>query len=103
MRENISLTQARGRLKGDGFSTGVDIKPPACGGPEGLQPEDVAVIEFSIRDDGSIGLVAPIYSSRKGSAALQFARAVKGWSWPPERVKEIDPFFRALTRLEMRC
>jgi len=76
---------------------------PPCGGDGDLRPEDVAVVEFSIREDGSVGGAAPIYSSREGDGALAFAKAASGWSWSPEQVKAIPPLFRVLTRVEMRC
>jgi tetratricopeptide (TPR) repeat protein len=85
----------------EAFARGSEMKPPPCGGE--VRPDDVAVVEFSILDDGSIGHATPVYSSRQGSNALAFARAVAGWSWPPERLTEIPLLFRTLTRVELRC
>jgi tetratricopeptide (TPR) repeat protein len=85
------------------FDLGAEMKPPACGGVDGLLPEDVAVVEFTVLDDGSVGWAAPIYSSRQGDSALAFARAARGWSWTPEQAKAIPAFFRYMTRVELRC
>ncbi len=86
-----------------GFSLGKDMRPPACGGDRGPQPDDVAVVELSIRENGTVGLVRPIYFSGEPSVGIEFARAVSEWSWSPEELKEVKPFFRVQTRLEMRC
>ncbi|MGK3871062.1 hypothetical protein ABI004_14930, partial [Enterococcus faecium] len=32
---------------------GVAMVPPDCGGEAGLKPDDMAVVEFSIADDGT--------------------------------------------------
>ncbi|PTQ07371.1 hypothetical protein CLG96_17645 [Sphingomonas oleivorans] len=101
-RRYLAYTGA-GRLKDGGLMPAVDNALPSCGGPDGLRPDDVAVIEFSISDDGGVGHVAPIYASRSGPVALAFARAVADWSWTPDKVKDIPPLFRAMTRLELRC
>ncbi len=86
-----------------GFNMGKDMRPPACGGENGPRPEEFAVVEFSIRADGSVGGVAPVYYSGQKAAALDFARAVSQWSWNAEELKGVLPFFRNLTRIEMRC
>ena len=87
----------------DAFALGAEMVPPACGEEGNLKPEDVAIVEFAIREDGSIAGVSPIYSSREGDSALAFARAVSGWSWTPEEAKKIPALFRLLTRVELRC
>lgn len=101
-RNYLAYTGA-GRLPKDGLGMGPDTPAPPCGGPDGLQPDDVGVVEFGIADDGSVVAPRPIYSSRRGTSALEFARAVADWSWAPEKVKDIPPLFRMLTRIEMRC
>ena len=85
----------------DSFPMGEGMVPPPCGSD--LSPADVAVVQFSIRDDGSVGYATPIYSSRQGPSALAFAEAVTGWSWKPDELTRIKPLFRALTRVELRC
>ena len=99
-REYLAYTGA-GRLRQD-FGYGAQMKPPVCG-ENGLEPGDVAVVEFSIRDNGAIGHATPVYASRQGASATAFARAVQGWSWQPDEVKAIPPLLRALTRVELRC
>jgi tetratricopeptide (TPR) repeat protein len=98
-REYMAWTGA-GRLP-EGFASAVDMPPPPCG--DELSRDDVAVVEFSILDNGSIGHATPVYSSRQGPSALAFARAVAGWSWKPESLANIPTLLRTLTRVEMRC
>ncbi len=86
-----------------GFRLGVGMEPPACGGINGPKPEDVAVVEFSIRSDGQVGQARPVYYSGDRAVALQFARAVSEWFWDADTLKKVSPFFRAMTRLELRC
>ncbi len=78
-----------------------DVDPPACG--EDVAPSDMAVVQFSLGDDGHVSGAIPIYSARPGPNAVAFARAVAGWQWKPEDAKVIDPFFRLAARLELRC
>ncbi len=87
----------------EGFRLGLNMEPPACGGINGPKPGDVAVVEFSIRGDGQVGQARPVFYSGDRAVALQFARAVSEWFWDAETLKKVSPFFRALTRLELRC
>jgi outer membrane biosynthesis protein TonB len=98
-REYLAWTGA-GHFK-QGFPEGTGMTPPPCG--TDLSPSDVAIVEFSIRDDGNVSYAAPIYSSRQGASALLFAQAVTGWSWNPSELKDIGGLFRALTRMEIHC
>lgn len=91
-----------GRLPKQDFSTGVDMVVPNCG-EGGVTPEDVAVVELGIADNGSVAFARPIYASRQGDMGLIFARQVAQWSWRPEQVKDIPLLFRLVTRLELRC
>jgi tetratricopeptide (TPR) repeat protein len=86
-----------------GFALGANMRAPDCGGVNGPKPEDVAVVEFSIKNDGSAGYAKPIYFSGQPTAAIEFARAVSSWSWTPDELKKVLPFFRLQTRLELRC
>ncbi|MBS0387513.1 MAG: energy transducer TonB [Proteobacteria bacterium] len=85
------------------FSAGVAMGPPPCGGPADLRPDDAVVVQFGINDSGEVSYAYPIYASRNGPAAAEFARAVAGWSWTPDSVKKIPAFFRLVTRLELHC
>ena len=102
-RKYMAYTGA-GRLgAGKSFNPGVNTAPPDCGGESGLKPDDMAVVEFSIGDDGTILTSRPIYAAGGGRVALEFARATRGWSWAPEKAKELPAFFRYNVRMEMRC
>ena len=102
-REYMAMTGA-GRLStGNVFDPAVQMTPPDCGGDSDLRADDVAVVEFSIGNDGTVIFASPVYASRGGSAGLAFARAVRNWSWTPEQVKALPPFFRYRARVEMRC
>lgn len=101
-RKYMAYTGA-GRLATGSFDPAVQMTPPDCGGDADLKPDDMAVIEFSVGDDGSVIFASPVYSSRGGQVALEFARAVRNWSWTPEQVKALPLFFRYRARVEMRC
>jgi len=102
-RQYMAMTGA-GRMGGDTtFDRGIAMVPPDCGGEAGLKPDDVAVVEFSIGEDGAVILSTPIYAAGGGRVALEFARSVKNWSWRPEQVKALKPFFRYNARVELRC
>jgi hypothetical protein len=79
----------------------VDADLPICG--TDIQPDDVAVIEFGLGDDGAVLYSSPVYASRPGPMALNFARAVYGWSWDPKLLKEVPLFYRVGARIEVRC
>ena len=100
-REYLVYTGA-GRMEKQDFTFAADMRPPQCG-EEGIRPDDVAVIEFGILDNGAVAYARPVYGSRPGGMALSFARAVREWSWRPEDVTKIPALFRMVTRLELRC
>jgi hypothetical protein len=99
-REYLAMT-GEGRLPEGPFAMPANTDVPSCGG--NLRPDDVVVIEFGIGDDGFVAFAHPIYASRQGPMAVEFAKAVSGWSWRAADVKSIPPFYRALTRVELRC
>ena len=78
---------------------GIDV--PDCG--NGVTPQDVAVVEFSVMDDGTIGHALPVYASRTGPWVLDFARGVLNWSFSPDDIRAISPLFRLAARVELRC
>ncbi|MFZ3483140.1 energy transducer TonB [Sphingomonas sp. 3-13AW] len=92
-----------GRTANKPFERAAWLQPPLCGATTGLTPEDFAVVEFSVREDGSVSGVQPIYTTGDREVALAFARAVSEWSWDPEAIKDIPPLFRYTTRVELRC
>ena len=73
---------------------------PPCGAD--VAPDDVAVVEFSILDNGSVGHALPVYASR-GSVALHFARFVSIWQFDRAAIQEISPLLRSVARVELRC
>lgn len=101
-RHYLAMTGA-GRLPTGSFDPALQMTPPDCGGEAGLKPDDMAVIEFSIGDDGAVIASQPIYAAGGGKVALAFARTAFGWSWSPEQVKNLPLFFRYNIRVEMRC
>lgn len=91
-----------GGLQGEGFELGADMPLPSCAPVGVLARDDMAVIEFRINNDGRVTGVVPVYATN-AVAAMEFARAVRGWSWLPEVAVKLIPFWRAAVRLELRC
>jgi hypothetical protein len=92
-----------GRWEKSPFATVASMSLPPCGGLTDIKPDDMAVIEFSIGEDGAVMAAAPIFSTRMGEPAIEFAKAVSSWSWRPNDMKDIPQLFRLLTRVEVRC
>ena len=101
-RTYLAYTGA-GRLEKAPFAGAREMDLPPCGSATGLKPADVAVIEFSLGDDGIVRNVAPIYTTGDRAVALAFARAVADWSWQPEDAVAIPAFWRQSARVELRC
>ncbi len=101
-RKYLAYTGA-GRFKDTPFARATSMQPPLCGSATGLAPDDYAIVEFSLAEDGHVQRVMPIYTTGGRTAAIAFARAVADWSWQPEAVKAIPPLFRYTTRVEIRC
>lgn len=99
-RELMAMTGA-GRAPNNMFAHAAQMDLPACG--DDLRPSDVAVIEFSVQDDGSVRYAEPVYASRPGMAVLDLARAVHGWAWRAEDLAKVPRFYRTATRVEVRC
>lgn len=91
-----------GRLKDAPFTRAASMDPPACG-EGGIGPDDLAIVEFSLEEDGHVSGVAPIYTTGRRAAALAFARAVAEWSWKAEDAAKVPALFRYTTRVELRC
>lgn len=101
-REYMAMTGA-GRVPSGNFDIGAAMTPPDCGGEAGLKPDDMAVVQFSVADDGSVLIAEPIYAAGGSAVALAFARAVRQWSWSREQVAAMPKFLRYNTRVELRC
>ncbi len=92
-----------GRVTTGNFDFGAAMTPPDCGGEANLKPADMAVLQISIGDDGSVLIASPIYAAGGPEVALAFARAARQWSWTTDQVKAIPPFLRFNARVELRC
>ncbi|SOB86468.1 hypothetical protein SAMN06297144_1573 [Sphingomonas guangdongensis] len=92
-----------GRQSDTPFERADSLKVPDCGEVPGLTPESSAVVEFSLAEDGTVTRAEPVYARGGRAVALAFGRAVLDWSWKPEVAKAIAPFYRAITRVELRC
>lgn len=92
-----------GRLEKSPFASAVSMDPPLCGEETGLRPEDVAVVEFSIADNGSVSAAQTVYSRGGPSVAAAFSKAASEWYWRSEDVSTIPLFYRLATRIEVRC
>lgn len=101
-RRYMAMTGA-GRVGTGNFDIGAAMTPPDCGGEAGLKPADMAVVQFSVSDDGSVLIAEPIYAAGGSEVALAFARAARAWSWSAEQVKQIPQFLRYNARVELRC
>ncbi|RSV45562.1 hypothetical protein CA233_14325 [Sphingomonas sp. ABOLD] len=101
-RNYLAYTGA-GRFEKSPFERARDMTLPACGAETGLKPDDMAIIQFSLAEDGHVAGVLPIYAPAGRTAAIAFAREVSGWSWAPEEARAIPLLFRLTTRIEMRC
>lgn len=101
-REYLSYT-GEGRIAESPFAVGVAMNAPDCGNETGLTPLDSAIVEFSISRDGSVSGAQTIYTRGNFAVAAAFANAVDKWFWRPEELIKLPPFFRTLTRVEMRC
>ena len=92
-----------GRIQKSSFNRAVLMNPPLCGEETGLRPEDFAVVEFSITDNGTVSSAQTVYSRGGPAVAATFGRAVSEWYWKPEDIGAIPAFYRVLTRVELRC
>mgnify|MGYP005986758429 CR=1 FL=1 len=100
-RRYLAYTGA-GRVDNTPFTTSATMASPTCG-DGGLVPEDEAIVEFTLEEDGHVSGVSPIYTNGGREKAIAFARAVTDWSWRAEDAKKIPLLFRYTTRVELRC
>lgn len=101
-RTYLAYTGA-GRFKDTPFAKATSMQPPLCDSVAGPKPDDYAIVEFSLDEDGHVRGAMPIYTTGGRDAAIAFGRAVADWSWKPEVAKAIPPLFRSTTRVEIRC
>lgn len=101
-RKYMAYTGA-GRFEKAPLHFAQEMAPPMCGGAADLKLDDMAIIQFTIDDEGHVANVMPVYASHTGPMATEFARAVTGWSWRAEDAKKIPAFFRNAMRVEIRC
>ncbi|SEK97637.1 TonB protein C-terminal [Sphingomonas palmae] len=101
-RQYLAYTGA-GRMADAPYARAVTMKPPICADVPGLTPQDVAIVEYSLANDGRVVGAVPIFTTGKRAAAIAFAQAVSDWSWRSDDVKAIKPFFRLASRVELRC
>lgn len=100
-----------GGLATMGLSSARSMELPQCGTSTGLSPDDMGVVEFAIGDDGRVRAATPIYVKRAdgkrpdgmGGPEAQFVQVVRSWYWQPDGLAKIDPFWRQVLRVEMRC
>lgn len=92
-----------GRMKDAPYTRAVSMDPPVCDAAAGVSPDDTAIVEFTLDDDGQVSDVTPIFTTGKRASAIAFAEAVRDWSWRAEDAKAVPLIFRASTRVELRC
>ena len=98
----LSYTGA-GRIEESPFASAASMVPPQCGPETGLTADDFAIVEFEIDDAGDVPFATTVYTRGNHKVASAFANAVEQWYWRPEDLKKIPHFYRALTRVELRC
>ncbi len=101
-RTYLAYTGA-GRLEKAPFAGARQMESAPCGAATGLKPDDMAVVEFTLGDDGFVRNVAPVYTTGNRAVALAFARSVADWSWSPASAMAIPAFWRQSARVELRC
>jgi tetratricopeptide (TPR) repeat protein len=92
-----------GRIKASPFAVAASMAPPQCGPETGLSPKDSAIVEFGIDDAGDVPFASTVYTRGDYAVASAFAQAVEQWYWRPEDLAKIPPFYKTLTRVELRC
>ncbi len=101
-----------GYLLKAGLATPTDRNLPACAPLTTVATDAVAVIEFSIAETGKVYGVTPVYAAAGagGRAAGDdtgpesvFVQAVRSWSWRADEAAKVEPFWRQVIRMEIRC
>lgn len=92
-----------GRIQESPFAVAASMAPPQCGPETGLTPDDSAIVEFGINAAGDVPMATTVYSKGNYAVAAAFAHAVEQWYWRPNDIAKLPPFYRLLTRVEVRC
>lgn len=100
VRQYLTYSGA-GHLPDQSWLTMSDKDLPVCGGD--VAPQDVAVIEFAIGNDGHVTGANAVFASKPGALGSVFAAMAAQWSWQPTALAKLDPFWRQSVRLELRC
>ena len=101
-RQYLTYTGA-GHLKNIDWVRKYEGDLPVCGLGTDVRPDDTAVVQFSIADDGHVTEATPIYASRPGLIGEAFAQSVSQWRWDPTSLKGVDAFWRNALVLQLRC
>jgi tetratricopeptide (TPR) repeat protein len=101
-RKYLAYTGA-GRIQESPFTQALSMEAPVCGAETGLRPDDFAVVDFGINDDGTVFAARTAYTRGKADVAAQFAQAISAWTWDPKTIEKIPSFYRAAPRVEIRC
>ncbi|MEG3176119.1 energy transducer TonB [Sphingomonas sp. RB3P16] len=100
VRQYLTYSGA-GHLPDGSWLSAAEKDLPVCDSVVG--PNDFAVVDFAIGDDGRARGADTVYASRPGQIGATFAAAVNTWRWKPDALAKLNPFWRASVRLELRC
>ena len=92
-----------GLLRSKGLTLSDSLHLPQCA-PAGLaRPDDWAVVEIALASSGQVVNATTVYATRLGGPEAEFARAARLWSWRADVAEQIDPFWRTVIRVQVRC
>lgn len=100
VRQYLTYSGA-GHLPDGSWLSAAEKDLPVCDSVIG--PNDFAVVDFTIGDDGRAWGANTVYASRPGPVGAAFATAVNTWRWQPDALAKLNAFWRASVRLELRC
>lgn len=101
--QEYTAMSGAGLLGASTFKRALAIGSPDCGAETGIDPQDVAVVEFSLGANGQVTSARTIYAPGSYAKAAAFAKAVAQWAWSADDAGKIPDFFRAAARVELRC
>ena len=102
-RARIDLAYSGANRTNDAPSVPTYLSLPECAPLSPVRREDFMVLDLSVREDGAIGAVTPIYSTRPGHIEEPFIRAMLQSSWNAEDLQDVAPFWRSSIRVQVRC